>query len=95
MVNWQVTATTIYCGAVDDEVTLIVYKDGSAKCIGYNKYGKPDRETRKLLQRKSKPLKRRLECEGPECPRAIQYRDKLLAEEAPKDTQTSNRATPS
>ena len=26
MVNWQVTATTIYCDAVDDEITLLVYK---------------------------------------------------------------------
>ena len=81
MVNWQVTATTIYCDAVDDEVTLLVYKDGSAKCIGYKKYGKPDRETLNLLQRKSKQLKQHLECEGPECYRVIQYRDKLFAEE--------------
>ena len=35
MVDWQVTATTIYCDAVDDDVTLLVYKDGSAKCTGY------------------------------------------------------------
>jgi len=84
MVNWQVTATTIYCDVVDDEVTLLVYKDGSAKCIGYSKYGKHDRETLNLLRRKSKQLKRHLECEGPECYRVIQYRDKLFAEEAQK-----------
>ena len=84
MVNWQATATTIYCDVVDDEVTLLVNKDGSAKCISYNKYGKPDRETLNLLQRKSKQLKRHLECEGPECYRVIQYRDKLFAEEAKK-----------
>ena len=82
MVNWQVTATTIYCDAVDDEVTLMVYKDGSVKCTGYKKYCEPGREISKLLERKSKQLNRKLECEGPECYRVIQYRDKLFAEEA-------------
>jgi hypothetical protein len=84
MVNWQVTATTIYCDRVGDEVTLLVHKDGSARCIGYNKYGKPSRQTLGLLRKKSKQLKRNLECEGSECPRVIQYRDKLFAEEAEK-----------
>ena len=82
MVNWQVTAATIYCDAVDDEVTLLVYRDGSVKCIGYRKYGSPGKEAAKLLQEKSKQLERRLECQGPECSRVIQYRDKLFAEEA-------------
>ena len=84
MVNWQLTATTIYCDAVDNDITLIVYKDGSVKCTGHKKYCEPNRETSKLLGRKSKQLNRKLECEGPECHRAIQYRDKLFAEEAPK-----------
>ncbi len=88
MVSWQVTATTIYCDAVDDEVTLLVYKDGSAKCIAYTKYGKPDKETLNLLKKKSNQLKRHLECEGPECRWVIQYRDKLFAEEAKKGTQS-------
>ena len=81
MVNWQVTATTIYCDAVDDDVTLMVYKDGTAKCVGYQKYRQPSKETRKLMDRKSKTLNRKPECEGPECRRVIQYRDKLFAEE--------------
>ena len=84
MVNWQVTAATIYCDAVDDEVTLLVYKDRTAKCTGYQKYGKPDKETAKVVEKKSKQLKRRLECEGQECHRVIQYRDKLFAREASK-----------
>ncbi|MFC1955646.1 hypothetical protein ACFLWZ_03835 [Chloroflexota bacterium] len=82
MVNWQVTATTIYCDVVDDEVTLMVYKDGLAKCVGYERYGEPDKETAKLIEKKSKELGRKLECEGSECWRVIQYRDKLFAEEA-------------
>jgi len=34
------------------------------------------------MERKSRELNRKLECEGPECHRVIQYRDKLFAEEA-------------
>lgn len=29
MVDWKVTATTIYCDAVDANVTIMVYKDRS------------------------------------------------------------------
>jgi len=82
MVDWKVTATTIYCDAVDDEVTLIVQGDFSVKCTGYNRYGKPDRETLSLLGRKSKQSGRQLECTGLECPVVIQYREKLIAEES-------------
>ena len=81
MVNWQVTAATIFCDAVNDEVTLMVYKDGSAKCVGYQKYGQTNKEIMKLLQQKSKQLNRQLKCEGPECSRVTRYRDKLFAEE--------------
>jgi len=35
---WQVTATAIYCDAVDDEVTILVYKDWSTERTGYKKY---------------------------------------------------------
>ncbi|MFC2016901.1 hypothetical protein ACFLUD_00625 [Chloroflexota bacterium] len=84
MVNWQVTATTIYCDAVDDDVTLMLYKDWSMKCTSYSKYGKPSRETLRVLSKKSKQLKRQLECEGPECYRLLQYKEKLLAEETKK-----------
>ena len=84
MVNWQVTATTIYCDAVDDDVTLMVFKDGTARCVSYQRYGEPDKETRKTLEEKSRYLGVQLACEGPECRRVIQYRDKLFAEEAQK-----------
>ena len=84
MINWQVTATTIYCDAVDDEVTLLVYKDWSVKCTGYRKYSAPSKEILNLLKRKSEQLKRRLECEGPECCQVIQYKEKLFTEETDK-----------
>jgi len=80
MVNWQLTATTIYCDAVDEEVTIIVYKDGSVKCTGYDKYNEPSKEIANLAKRKSKQLKRKLKCEGLECYRINQYTEKLFAE---------------
>ena len=86
MVNWQVTATTIYCDAVDDDITLLVHKDWTTKCVGYQRYHQPNKETRKLMEKKSRQLNRKLECTGPECRYVIQYRDKLVAEEAKRES---------
>ena len=84
MVNWQVTATTVYCDAVDDEVTLLAYNDWSVKCTGYSKYGEPSKDGINLLKKKSRRLKRQLKCVGPECHRVIQYKEKLFSQEAEK-----------
>jgi hypothetical protein len=84
MVNWQITATTIYCDDVDDEVTVIVQRDGSVRCVGFAKYDKPNKDTAGLMKRKSRQLQRQLECTGPECHRVTDYRDRLLAEGANK-----------
>ena len=81
MINWQVTAATLYCDAIDGEVTVLVYKDGSVRCVAYQKYTGSEKETAKHTEQKSKPLDRPLKCEGPECRLVIQYRDKLFAEE--------------
>ena len=56
MVDWQITATTIYCDDVDDEVTVIVQRDGSARCVGFSKYDKPDKDTDVLMRQKSRQL---------------------------------------
>jgi len=85
MVNWQVTATTLYCDAVDDEVTLLVYKDRSAKCTGYAKYGGSDKEAIDLSNRKGGLSKQAHGCEGPICHRMIQYVEKLFSEEAKRE----------
>ena len=84
MVDWQITATTIYCDDVYDEVTIIVQGDGSVRCVGFARYDKPDRDTAGLMKRKSRQLQRQLKCTGLECRRATDYRDQLLAEEANK-----------
>ena len=85
MVDWKVTATTIYCDAVDEEVTLMVYQDGSAKCTGYKKHGKFSKEVQS--EKRSKRLKQQTKCDGPECYRLIQYKDKLFSEEGKKGAQ--------
>ena len=78
MVDWQVTATTIYCDAVDDNVTIIVNQDWTTRCTGYRKYvDQLDEHTAKGLRQRSKNLNRQLKCEGPLDHRVISYRDAL------------------
>jgi len=83
MVNWQITATTIYCDAVDDEITILVKKDWSVQCTGYQAYREPGKDAANL-EKKGRQLKRKLICEGPDCWRVAQYKDRLLAEETGK-----------
>lgn len=91
MADWQVTATTIHCDAVDDEVTIIVNKDWSAKCTGVSKYTESRAEQLNMV-RKSLQLRRALECEGVECPRILEYKQKLRDEEALKMRPTPGLA---
>ena len=88
MASWKVTATTIYCDAVDDEVTVLVYKDFSTKCTGHNKYLKPTKEIDNLLKKKSKQLGRQLVCPGLKCSSVTQYQEKLSQEEAKTSSKT-------
>ena len=91
MVNWQVTATTIYCDAVDNDVTIMVYQDRSARCVGYKKYIESiTKETAKELKKRARKSGHELRCEGPECSRVIAFRDGVFAEEtATKDQAVS------
>lgn len=83
--DWQVTATTINCDAVDADITMMVYKDRSVKCTGYKKYSENiTKELAKELKKKGKRLGRELKCEGLECSSLIAYRDRLFAEEEAK-----------
>jgi hypothetical protein len=81
MADWQITATTIYCDAVDDEVTIMVYGDWSVACTGYNRYYHPTRETARVMESKSRKLNRKVVCEGLDCHRVTDYTAKLRAEE--------------
>jgi hypothetical protein len=84
MVDWQVTATTINCDAVDDEATLMVFKDGSVKCAAYPRYDQPDKRTTVGLTGRARKLGRHLECEGPLCSRMTHYRDEQFSQEMEK-----------
>jgi len=81
MTDWQITATTIFCEAVDDEVTVMVHRDGTVKCTGCRKYAAPSAETARLLREKGRKLHRELACAGTGCALVTAYREKLLAEE--------------
>lgn len=79
--GWQVTATTLPCEAVGDCVTVIVYRDWSARCTWCDRY--------KLAAgpglKKKLPGKVRSKipaCRWPECSIVLDYRDKLIAEES-------------
>ncbi|MDD4873981.1 MAG: hypothetical protein PHE15_03280 [Dehalococcoidales bacterium] len=78
MVNWHITATTIYCEDMDYEVTIMVYKDGRTKCTGY------DISSKQEAKPSGKKEKNKPECSGPECRCVKEYRDKLLSEETKK-----------
>jgi hypothetical protein len=79
MVDWEVTATTILCDDVDDEVTIIVNKDGTAICTGSQKYLKPSKETAKELKKKSRKTGKPLSCKDAACSKVPRYRDELLS----------------
>ena len=79
--DWQVTATTIKCGSVCDEVTIMVYPDGTARCAGYIKYGSTDKKTLDKIEKRAKKLGLKSKCDGPQCRHVTVYRDKIMAEE--------------
>lgn len=83
MVDWQVTATTIHCDAVDEEVTILVHKDWTVNCTGLQKYT-GSREEQLNLVKKSLRLRRLLECQGLGCDRVTHYKRNLVVEEAAK-----------
>jgi hypothetical protein len=85
MVDWQVTATTINCTAVADEVTIIVKSDWSVQCTGFNKYA-DSRDAGLTLVKRSMNIKRSLGCKGINCHQIYEYIQKLKAEEDEKTT---------
>ncbi len=82
MVDWQVTAKAIYCEAVEDDVIIMVFPDHRVKCTGYSKYG-PEAKPEALatLKKKSRVLKRKLRCEGPEDYRVIDYKASVFGQD--------------
>ena len=83
MVDWQVTAVTINCSAVAEEVTIIVKNDWSVKCTGFEKIAH-SRQARIEMLKRSINLKRALDCKGMQCPQIMEYIQKLQTEENQK-----------
>ncbi len=82
MIDWEVTSTTIYCGDVNGDVTLLLAKDMSVKCTGQEQYEKnKNYRAGVLFRRKSKKLKE-WKCRGVNCSQLSAYRDKIFSEEA-------------
>ena len=80
MTDWEITAKTIFCEAVDDEVTLIVSGNGDAKCSGRQKYDNPKKDIKKTIANKRKSNGKQPGCKGANCATVKQYRDKILGE---------------
>jgi hypothetical protein len=83
LVDWQVTAITIECPAIAEEVTIIVKNDWSAQCTGFGKYSSSRKGSIELTKR-SLNMKRVIECKGMQCPQITAYIQKLQSEENQK-----------
>jgi len=76
MIDWELTATTIYCESVGDEVTLLVSDDGACRCTGRRKYAGPDEATSRKGRKPGRPV-----CAPAECAIMVRYREKVLGED--------------
>jgi len=83
MVDWQITAVTLECGAVAEEVTIIVKNDWSMQCTGFDKYTTSRKASLELTKR-SLNMRRVLDCKGMQCPQITAYIQKLQSEESQK-----------
>jgi hypothetical protein len=77
MTDWEITATTVYCDAVGDEVTLIIHRDGTSRCTGRQKYTGKGKEATGNGKKGPRGEKHAV-CRGADCPRVTQYRDSLI-----------------
>jgi hypothetical protein len=69
--DWEITATTIYCDTAGDEVTLMVYADGTCKCTGNRKTAARGKKKRPINKKNSG-------CVEAGCAVLSRYRDSLL-----------------
>ncbi|MCX5996326.1 MAG: hypothetical protein NTV42_01640 [Chloroflexi bacterium] len=79
--GWQITATTLSCDRVADYVTVLVYRDWSYRCTWCDRYklvAEADPKRRFARDIRAKISR----CRWPGCDYVLNYRDKLIAEEA-------------
>ena len=71
--TWQVTACTFWCDTVGDWATILVYKDGSAKCSHFNSHGPMIVKRRGSTEESV--------CDGPTCKIATDYKEHVFHRE--------------
>jgi len=80
--KWAITAKKLWCELIEDYVTLTVTKEWLAKCTWFLKY---KARTGQNAPRMNNTVREKInKCAGPDCPVVTKYRDRLMAEEAPK-----------
>ena len=82
MVDWEITATTIFCSDVDDEVTLLISADGTVKCTGREKYSGKNKAAAKAIKARGKKTGKRLECPAGDCRNIQEQVRKFLGDES-------------
>jgi hypothetical protein len=90
MSDWQVTAVTINCPNVAEEVTIAIKSDWSVRCSGFEKYAS-SRRARLALVDRSLTIKRILECKNVECNQITEYIQKLQTEENHKTESAGDK----
>ena len=73
MVNWQITAKTVYCEPAGEEVTIIIKKDWSVQCTGYSKFQLPGNPLANAGEG--------MHCEGLDCRYVTEYKNQIMKEE--------------
>jgi hypothetical protein len=82
MLDWQLTESTFYCDDIGTVVTIIVYNDGSTKCTGQKKFLENLTNRRaKELKSRAKELGKVLKCQGPDCSKVINYKNRVFSDE--------------
>jgi hypothetical protein len=77
LTEWEITAATIYCAAIDDEVTLLVHRDSQVSCTGQQRYQNPNRDDTRRLKERSDRAGRKLACFGISCATVTDYMDTI------------------
>jgi hypothetical protein len=90
MSDWQVTAVTISCPNVAEEVTIAIKSDWSVRCSGFEKYAS-SRRARLALVDRSLTIKRVLECKNVDCNQITEYIQKLQTEENHKTESAGDK----
>jgi hypothetical protein len=85
MVDWQLTATTIYCDAVQEEVTIFIHKDWSPACTGFNQNTGTSGQQSKDAPVDTAASNSKKGCTGLPCKITTDYINKLMAEESNAD----------